>query len=211
MTMGFRMNELSEQARSGSSEARSFNPDQRIEKGKPRDTPAESFDPDRRLSGADAPMDTRNDAAESEDVEASIEKAAEEYVKELKEFSEVPDTIPDKPLEASELVRVSPEKNGEMHKEFFGKRADLRRQWEEVNGREWPKYEKDVVNALGIVVRRAGTYYDMHHIKPLCLGGKNEVGNVTPLHVNKHLTTEGIHRKDGACDRMTKLVEERQQ
>lgn len=211
MTIGFRMAELPEQARSASSETRSFDPDRRIDTGRPSDSPAETFDPDKRLSDSDTPTDVRNDATGTEDLETSIEKAATEYVNELKEFSEVPDTIPDKPFEASELARISPEKNGGMHKEFFGKKTDLRRQWEEVNGREWPKYEKDVVNALGIVVRKAGTYYDMHHIKPLCLGGKNEVGNVTPLHVNKHLTTEGIHRKDGACDRMTKLVEERQQ
>lgn len=86
----------------------------------------------------------------------------------------------------------------------------LHRQWEIVNGREWPRCEKDIVNAAGIVVKKAGTLYDAHHIKPLCLGGKNEAENITPLSMDKHLTTEGIHRKGGACDRMTKLAEERQ-
>lgn len=210
MTIGFRMTELSEQARSASSEARSFNPDRRVEAGKTIDSPTESFDPDRRLSDSDAPLDAWNDTEGTEDLEASIEKATEEYVKELKEFSEVPDTIPDKPFEASELTRLSHEEVCARREEFYEKKADLRRQWEEANGYEWPRYEKDVKNALGIVVKKAGTLYDAHHIKPLCLGGKNEVQNITPLSMDKHLTTEGIHRKGGACDRMTKLVEERQ-
>lgn len=211
MTMGFRMAELPEQARSVSSETRSFNPDRRIEVGRTSDSPAETFDPDKRLTDPDTPTDARNEAAGTEDLETSIEKAATEYVNELKEFSEVPDTIPDKPFEASELTRLSHDEVCAKREEFYEKKADLRRQWEIVNGREWPKYEKDIVNAAGIVVKKAGTLYDAHHIKPLCLGGKNEAENITPLSMDKHLTTEGIHRKDGACDRMTKLVEERQQ
>lgn len=211
MTMGFHMAEVAEQTRSNGSEARSFNPDQRIEAGKTSDSPAELFDPDRRLSGSDIPIDTRNDVEGTEDLEASIEKAVADYMKELKEFSEVPDTIPDKPFEASDLTRLSHDEVCARREEFYEKKVELRRQWEIDNGREWPKYEKDIVNAAGIVVKKAGTLYDAHHIKPLCLGGKNEAENITPLSMDKHLTTEGIHRKDGACDGMTKLVEERQQ
>lgn len=210
MTTGFHIPSMLEQVKTSSSETRSFDPDHRVEAKQLDNAPVDSFNPDKRLSDAGTPTETRSETTESDGPEKSLEKVIGEYAEELKKLSEVPDTLPNKPVDASELRRLSTEELGAMKSEYVTKRLGLIEQWEIKNGREWPKYEKDVVNERGVVVRKAGMYYDAHHITPLCLGGKNEASNLTPLHVYKHQSKQGIHRKDGACDRMVKLVEARQ-
>ena len=86
-----------------------------------------------------------SEADESDNKEKNIEQTLDDYFKDLKEKSDCPDTIPDKPFEASDLEKRTPEENAEMRDEFDDKKADLKREWEEANGRPWPKYEKRAV------------------------------------------------------------------
>lgn len=127
----------------------------------------------------------------------TVEKSVEEYIADLKERSECPETIPDKPIDISSLERQPTEHVIEKKEEFDKKKEDLRKQWEEEHGRPWPIYTEDVYSNDGeTVLRHAGDRYDMHHIQPVMLGGKNEVGNITPLHVKEH---NQIHSNEGSC------------
>ena len=36
-------------------------------------------------------------------------------------------------------------------------KAELKKQWEELNGRPWPKYKEDVYSASGKLIRKAGS------------------------------------------------------
>ena len=130
----------------------------------------------------------------------------EEYCADLKSKSEYPQTIPDKPLDASNLTKVSPEKNAEMHTEYQRTKDDLKRQWEEKYHRPWPKYQEDVISANGKVIRKAGSDYDLHHIHPLGMGGKNEVDNITPLHANMHYDKQGVHSPDSPYSKIDKIL-----
>lgn len=130
-----------------------------------------------------------------------IESLKSEYVQDLKDKSDCPDTISETPLDVSDLEVQSPEKVVEMREEFDTKKTDLRTQWEEKHGQSWPKYGEYIYSKNGILIRKPGDPYDAHHIKPLCLGGKNEVNNITPLSVDNH---RAIHLKDGSC---TKLID----
>jgi len=48
--------------------------------------------------------------------------------------------------------------------------------------------------------RKAGDYFDAHHIQSLKLGGTNDASNITPLDYHKH---QEIHSKTGSCTRKT--------
>lgn len=134
--------------------------------------------------------------------ESDLEKTVGEYIEDLKEKSECSETIPDKPLEASDLKKRSPEENAEMREEFAEKKAELKKEWEEANGMPWPKYEHDVYSASGKLIRKAGSDYDAHHILPLGMGGKNEVGNITPLHAEVHYDKQGVHASDSPYSKL---------
>ena len=68
--------------------------------------------------------------------------------------------------------------------------------WEKLHGTEWPRYENDILNDRGVVIRKAGDCYDAHHIQPLSMGGRNTAENITPLHINNHIGDNGIHNTD---------------
>ena len=120
----------------------------------------------------------------------------------MKENSECEDTIPEKPFSPSEIEKISPEKNAEMREEFNEKKEALKKEWEQIHGRPWPKYEEDVYSPSGKLIRKAGSDYDAHHILPLGMGGKNEVDNITPLHASVHYDKQGIHAPDRPCARL---------
>ena len=73
-----------------------------------------------------------------------LKKECSEYQKELKNYSEVEDTLPNKSFDVGDLKKVSPEENRVLRDEFSNKKNELKAQWEEVNGRSWPKYSEDV-------------------------------------------------------------------
>ena len=142
--------------------------------------------------------------------ENKLEKVLEDYRGDLKENSEFKDTLPDKPFEASDLEKVSPEENAMKREEFNAKKENLIQQWEEKIGCSWPTYKENVyiTNSRGDVVqiREAGMRYDAHHIQPLGLGGKNEVGNITPLRAEVHFDHFGVHAIGGPNDKMEKML-----
>ena len=151
--------------------------------------------------------DKQLDIFEDEDndnVEQSLEQTLEDYFKDLKDKSEVPETLPDKPFDVSDLKKLTPEENAEMREEFDEVKSDLKKAWEEKNGRLWPKYEEDVYSSNGKLIRKAGSDYDVHHIQPLGMGGKNEVDNITPLHAEVHYDKQGVHAKNSPYDKLDK-------
>lgn len=130
---------------------------------------------------------------ERRDDKQDIKVLTDDYAKDLKDRSPCPDTLPDKPFSPDDLEKRSPEENANERQDFDEKKSDLKKQWEELHDRPWPKYEHDVYSENGKLIRKAGTDYDAHHIHPLSLGGKNEVSNITPMHASDHYDKQGIH------------------
>ena len=82
----------------------------------------------------------------------------------------------------------------------------LRQEWEVQNQKEWPRYKEDVKDENGTIIRRAGDCYDAHHIQPLSMGGDNKASNITPMHVNDHFDSKGVHAPNGPCEKMKQSV-----
>ncbi len=133
-----------------------------------------------------------------------IQETRKEYLDDVVNRSEVPDTIDKEAHTKENWEKQSPEQTAKMREEFDDKRADLKKEWEEANGRPWPKYEEDVYSDNGKLIRQKGSDYDAHHIQPLSMGGKNEVGNITPLHAKEHYDKQGVHAPGSPYDRMDK-------
>lgn len=191
-----------------------FNPDKRIDvnqDGRPDATQDALFHPDNRNKQIvsetrnngenhirDFSNQERNDATEK-----NVSELSTDYINDLKSKSEIPDSIKDDAIDVSKLEVVPSEKVAIMREKFDDVKADLRKEWEQLNNMEWPRYETDVLNAEGRIIRKAGDRYDMHHIQPLKLGGKNEVGNITPLDVRKH---NEMHSANGSCNKLVEKV-----
>lgn len=147
-----------------------------------------------------------SETSENDDAEADVEKTLKAYFDDLKEKSECPETISDKPFDSSDLKKRTPEENAEMRDEFDDKKTQLKKEWEETNGRPWPKYDHDVYSSNGKLIRKAGSDYDAHHIQPLGMGGKNEVGNITPLNAEVHYDKQGIHAPDSPYSKLDQML-----
>lgn len=166
-----------------------------------------SDDPDVSEEDIDQPKDDINlESVEEENPEDDIEKVLQEYFDDLKSKSECPDTIPDKPFESSDLKKRSPEENAEKRDEFDEKRAQLKKEWEEINGRPWPKYDHDVYSANGNLIRKAGSDYDAHHIQPLGMGGENVASNITPLNAEVHYDKQGVHSPGSPYSKLNDML-----
>lgn len=137
-----------------------------------------------------------------------MEKLTNEYVDELKQLSEFPSTISETYFKTSDLELTSPEMVKSLREEFALKKNQLIKQWEIDNNRSWPTYKENVfitnVNGESVQIHKIGDKYDAHHIQPLCLGGKNEAGNITPLNAKVHFDHRGIHSTNGAYDQIIK-------
>lgn len=159
---------------------------------------------------AKTPTEVKNPSGISEQVcpEKSIEQVYTDYVRDLKGKSECPDTIPNKPFDWSDLRILSPEENALMRDEFDDKKAQLKKEWEEVNGQPWPKYDHDIYSANGKLIRKAGSDYDAHHIQPLGMGGKNEASNITPLNAEVHYDKQGVHAPNSPYSKLEKMLGE---
>lgn len=142
----------------------------------------------------------------TDNAEADLEKVLSQYFKDIKEKSECPDTFSDRPFEAYNLKKITPEENAVMREEFADKKEMLKRSWEETNGREWPKYGHDVYSANGNLIRKEGSDYDAHHIQPLGMGGKNESANITPLDAQVHYDKQGVHAADSPYSRLNEML-----
>ena len=163
--------------------------------------------------GSISPEDARSffdslfkEFGEMDNPEEDLEKVLQDYFRDLKAKSECPDTIPDKPFEASDLKKRTPEENAEMREEFSDNKAQLKHEWEEANGKPWPKYENDVYSANGNLIRKAGSDYDAHHIQPLGMGGKNEASNITPLNAEGHYDKQGVHASDSPYSKLDRML-----
>ena len=146
------------------------------------------------------------DKIEQQKIEGEIKEISKEYIEDLKSKSICPETISDRIMEVSELKKIMPEENAEMREEFSVKKNNLKRVWEEKYGRQWPKYEHDIYSANGKLIRKAGNDYDAHHIKPLCMGGKNEVDNITPLNAEVHYDKQGVHAPDSPYSKLNEKL-----
>ena len=99
---------------------------------------------------------------EEDNPEDDLDKVLQDYFKDLKDKSECPETIPDKPFEASDLKKRTPEENAEKREEFDDKKAQLKKEWEEANGRPWPKYDHDIYSASGKLIRKIEEHFPNH-------------------------------------------------
>ena len=133
-----------------------------------------------------------------------ISTLIKEYISDLREKSAFGETITNKALNDSKLELKTPEKLAEMREDFEDNKSKLRKEWETLNNREWPKYTQDVKNENGVTIRKAGDNFDAHHIQPLQLGGENVASNLTPMDLAKHAE---IHSKDGSCSKLVKTME----
>ncbi len=150
--------------------------------------------------------DNKLKVEEYDAVEKNIERTLDDYFIDLKEKSDCSETILDRPFEVSDLDKLTPEENAEMRDEFDDKKSQLKREWEEMNGMPWPKYEEDVYSSNGKLIRKSGSEYDAHHIQPLGMGGKNEVENITPLHAEVHYDKQGIHAPDSPYSKLDQML-----
>ena len=182
----------------------SFNPDRRLDtsKNKADMKPSDHFDPDKRLEPKaedDLPREEKLDRLSS---------LVDQYVEDIVNNSEYPETLGGFKINPSELRKISVEEQEALRKEFGNKKRSLINEWERVNGMEWPRYTEDVYDKHGNQIRKAGNYYDAHHKVPLSLGGENTVDNITPLHADVHYDHRGVHEKGSAFDEMKKVVKE---
>jgi hypothetical protein len=152
----------------------------------------------------DAPI--AREIKSNENPESDIEKSIEDYIDDLKKHSEYPETISDKTFEVSDLNIITPEENARMRDEFNDKKDQLKKEWEQINGRPWPKYDHDVYSSNGKLIRKAGSDYDAHHIQPLGMGGKNEARNITPLRAEVHYDKQGVHAQNSPYSKLNQKL-----
>ena len=135
--------------------------------------------------------------------QGDIRDKLDDYLKDLKDKSEFDDTIKVDKDDVDILKKISPEECAENRKYFDKNKNNLISQWEKDNGRDWPKYTKNVYDDNGKLIRQAGQRYDAHHIIPLELGGENKSTNITPLDIKSH---KQIHSNDGSCKNLVDVV-----
>lgn len=138
--------------------------------------------------------------------EIALLELKDAYIQNVLDNSEYKDTIDIEKASNAKFEKMTPEETAEKREEFDRIKEDLKRQWEIENGREWPKYKEDVYSSNGKLIRRAGADYDAHHIQPLGMGGKNEAGNITPLHANCHYDKQGVHSPDSPYSKLEKAL-----
>lgn len=162
----------------------------------------------KELKSADTGGLTRADLPLFRHKELSLKEIySEAYEKKLKDLSPYPETVPN--INISDWEKISPEEVRQMRLEFAGKKDELIREWEMKHGREWPRYEQDIYNEYGTLIRQKGDLYDAHHIRPLEFGGENSADNITPLHAKDHYDHQGIHSKDGIYKEISDYIEKR--
>lgn len=133
------------------------------------------------------------------------EQLQQDYFRMLKEISPCADTLEMVHDTRCPWEKISPEIVVQKREEFNEIKPDLKSQWEEIHGVEWPKYREDVYSDNGNLIRKAGNDYDAHHIRPLCLGGENLADNITPLHAKDHYDKQGVHASETPYDQLTKI------
>ena len=129
----------------------------------------------------------------------------QEYIGDIKRFTgfDVPkESLKkiDEFMKNHEIKQLSPEQVFERRKEFSANKNELIKKWENETGQEWPRYDQDVKNSAGNIVRRKGSLYDAHHVIELSYGGPPESWNIVPAkYPDEH--QNGIHQ----CESTKKL------
>lgn len=99
------------------------------------------------------------------------------------------------------IFRQEPSSDNKGRRAFEKKRARLRQEWEKETGQEWPKYDKNVYDGKGRVIRLKGQPYDAHHIVEISYGGPNVWYNLFPAkHPDEH--QRGIHRENSIASQI---------
>jgi len=149
-----------------------------------------------------------SEVPENDKLKIELEKTLKEYLNELRNVSDCPETISQKPFDISDLKKISPEENARQRDEFDDKKIQLKEEWEVIHGRSWPKYTQDVYSQNGKLIRKAGSDYDAHHIQPIGMGGQNTAENITPLGADVHYDRQGIHSPETPYSKMEKMLGE---
>lgn len=166
-----------------------------------------SFNPDKRLDvnqrNEQKSMSGYNVDNRVETKSNDVKTAYKNYMDDLKSKSPCPDTIRSGNIDPSKFERQPPDVVAKAREDFNDNKAQYRRDWEKAHNQEWPKYQTDILNSDGKVIRRAGDNYDAHHKQPLCLGGENKASNITPMDFRDHMK---IHSAEGSCTKLVKSV-----
>lgn len=188
MNIGKNFGEMMEHAKEMVSNV-DFDPNKRIEhfKESVTETIQDIFDPDSRVS--------------------DIKNHLNDYITDLKERVEFPDLLKGLHIDLKNIEIMTPEQVKDLRKEFNNNRVKLRKEWEEKNGQEWPKYKEDVYDRNGNFIRQKGDCYDAHHVQPLFLGGKNEVSNIVPIHALEHYDHVGVHDLNSPLSKIGRMME----
>ena len=96
-------------------------------------------------------------------------------------------------LRNREYTKLTPKETAKRRIEFNKIKNQLIKEWETNTGQKWPTYTEDVISPnTGKVVRKAGDFYDAHHIIENSYGGEHEWWNIHPAKFpNEHQA--GIH------------------
>ena len=167
----------------------------RIDINKKPGDPIDRIDIRKRITSPDL-------MAKGDVIPNNFSETIKEYIDDLKSKSEYPDTIKNR-IDPNNIEISSPDRVKQLREEFDDMKSDLRKEWERINNKEWPRYKEDICNSNEIRIRKAGDCYDAHHVQPLQLGGKNEATNITPLGLDEH---KAVHSKTGSCTKMVEKV-----
>lgn len=146
----------------------------------------------------------KKDRESALEIEPSIEQLKINYINDLFDKSEYPESLNLKNIDTSTWERLSKEETKEKRLEYDKIKFDLINKWEKKHKKNWPTYEKDYLDANGKVLRKAGQKYDVHHIQPLSMGGLNSLENIMPLNRFSHSIIHGIN---GSCKKLEKAIE----
>lgn len=96
-------------------------------------------------------------------------------------------------LDKQDFVKLDPEKTDINRKLFNSAKDKLIEEWEENTGEIWPRYEEDLLNEAGKIIRKKGDRYDAHHLIEISFGGSNAWWNLHPATFWEH---RAIHSTD---------------
>lgn len=182
-----------------------------------------NFNPDKRIDFNGREMNKnlsdltqRNEYNPDSRIEPASKEVTEQdiidYKNDLKDHSEYPETIPEKLFNPDDIEKCSPEENRKKRETFQVEgeggrnnpeyKGNLRKEWEKLHGKPWPRYTEDNCPKN----RKPGDCYDIHHIKPLGWGGENVATNITPMHADVHYDSKGVHDANSPYARIDKKL-----
>ena len=127
----------------------------------------------------------------SGNVNQRLKQFGQKYFKELEEktgetLSKAQRKLLERDIKKEQFYKLEKIETKMQREAFVKSRKTIRLAWEKNTGRMWPRYQKDICNKAGNVVRRKGAFYDMHHILELSYGGPNEWYNMLPVRWPDH-------------------------